>query len=151
MKNITRLNRTALAVVIMAAGITGRAFAADETAAGPEKVIREFYGWYVSALSGDGDPFVDGREKMEQYLSARFLKEIDAARDSEDGIGSDPVLMAQDFDDEWAKNIAVSNLKENGDTATADVQLKGAQMSTALKISLVKEDGAWKIDKVQEG
>jgi hypothetical protein len=117
--------------------------------AAPEQVIRDFYKWYVGQLVAERDPFTDGRTELKRYASERLLRQLDKARNREGGIGSDPFLDAQDFDKDWAKNIKVSAPSVNGDKATANVELKGAEMGTQkLKLGLVQESGGWKIDKV---
>ncbi len=119
--------------------------------AGPEKVIRDFYQWYIAELVAEHDPFEEGKADLAKYTTARLRTEIETARTSEDGLGADPFLSAQDFDKEWGKNITVSELEEKGETATAAVELKGSEMGAhAFKVALAKEEGAWKIDRVDE-
>lgn len=115
----------------------------------PERVIQEFYSWYLQQLVADKDPFEEGRAKMEQYVSARLVGEIDSIRKSEDGLDADPFLAAQDFDDAWAKNITVTKPEVKGERATADVLLKGEEFSQNLRLALVLEKGTWKLDKVE--
>ena len=114
----------------------------------PAGVIREFYKWYVITLKSDKDPFTDGRKEMKRFATSRLIGEIEKARKSGD-VGSDPFLDAQDFDADWAKNIKVSNPVTKGDVATANVELKGAEMGTQkLQVTMRQEGGAWKVDKV---
>ena len=114
----------------------------------PGGVIREFYKWYVTTLKSDKDPFTDGRKEMKRFATTRLIGEIEKARKSGD-VGSDPFLDAQDFDGDWAKNIKVSDPVIKGDVATANVELKGAEMGTQkLQITMRQEGGSWKVDKV---
>lgn len=115
----------------------------------PERVIQEFYSWYLQQLVAEKDPFEESRAKVEQYVSARLVGEIDSIRKSEDGLDADPFLAAQDFDDAWAKNITVTKPEVKGERATADVLLKGEEFSQNLRVALVLEKGAWKLDKVE--
>jgi hypothetical protein len=141
--------RALLLVALFLGGSGAMVHAQGETAA-PEQVIRDFYKWYVGQLVAERDPFTDGRAELKRFASDRLLRQLDKARKSEDGIGSDPFLDAQDFDKQWAKNITVATPVVNGDKATAQVDLKGAEMGTQkLKLSLVQEKGSWKIDKVE--
>ena len=67
-----------------------------------------------------------------------------------DGLDGDYFLDAQDFDNLWAKNITISDLKVSGRNATAEVRLTGkGEMRRRLSVSLVSDGRAWKIDKVQ--
>jgi len=137
-----------LAVVIGSAASNSHA-QGDAGSPPPEKMIRDFYSWYLKSMQDGKDPFQDRRSELKRFATARLIQEIDRARKSEDGIGSDPFLDAQDFDKDWAKNITVSNVSIKGDTATADVQLRGREMGTQkLRLNLRQESGAWKVDKV---
>ena len=114
----------------------------------PDAVIREFYAWYVSAVSANRDPFKDDSARLKRYATARFMREIDKARKGEE-MGADPFLQAQDLDKAWARNIKVSEPKISGETATAKVELKGPEMGThKLNVTMRNEGGAWKVDKV---
>lgn len=122
---------------------------AISTAHGPEHVVREFYAWYVHAVAAQKDPFAGNRAQLKRYATDRLIREIDKMRKGPDGLDGDPFLDAQDFDQEWARNITVSNLDIKGTTATVDVQLKGPSVGTRnLQVTLVDERG-WKVDKVR--
>jgi hypothetical protein len=65
-------------------------------------------------------------------------------------LDGDYFLDAQDFDNQWANKISVSNVEIKGAKSTAQVFLDGAQgMKKKLVVHLVNEAGTWKIDKVQ--
>jgi hypothetical protein len=68
-----------------------------------------------------------------------------------EGLDGDYFVAAQDFDNQWAKKISVSNVQINDKNATAEVMLKGAtaDMNRRLKVNLALEAGTWKVDKVQ--
>lgn len=115
----------------------------------PEESIRSFYHWYVTALIANRDPMKQ-RAEMKRFATERLLKEIDKKRKSADGLGSDYFLDAQDFDDQWAKKISVSNVDIQGAKATAHVLLDASpEMRRKLAVQLVNDAGSWKIDKVQ--
>jgi len=125
--------------------------AAGETAAAaPEQVIRQFYRWYVGALSQSREPFKTGRSELQRFVSTRLLRELDRARNAPGGVEADYFLDAQDFDDEWATNIEVSAPAVEGERATAEVRLKGPEVGTRrLHLTMVREQGGWKIDRVE--
>jgi hypothetical protein len=151
--SLALFRRTAAAVSLLVAlflGASAPLVRAQAEAAPPERVLRDFYQWYVGQLVAERDPFTAGRAELKRYASDRLLKQIDKARKVEGGIGSDPFLDAQDFDKQWAKNVTVSTPEVKAEKATANVELKGSEMGTQkLKIALVQENGSWKIDKVE--
>jgi ABC-type transporter MlaC component len=144
------LRQWASIVVLLATALLVSVSRAQESsgAGKPEAAIREFYAWYVNAVSANRDPFKDDSARLKRYATTRFMREIEKARKGE-GIGADPFLQAQDLDKAWAKNIKVSEAKISGDTATAKVELKGPEMGThKLNVTMRNEGGAWKVDRV---
>ena len=115
----------------------------------PEIVIRNFYNWYVHALNLNGDPLTKRRVKLRQFVSARLLRELDNAVMGPDGLDGDYFLDAQDWDKEWEKNIAISQLNNSGGRAEATVLLTGPEMNKKLRVGLVREGRRWKIDNVK--
>ena len=135
-----------LPVVLLASVLPVRA---AEPNAKPEESIRGFYHWYMTALIANREPLKE-RAEMKRYATDRLLKEIEKKQKSADGLGADYFIDAQDFDNLWAKNITVSNLKVSGSNATAEVLLVGkGEMRRRLKVWLVSDVASWKIDKVQ--
>ena len=122
---------------------------AAESAGTPEDCIRGFYRWYVTNLVANRDPMKQ-RNEIRRYATERLLKEIAKMAKGPDGLDGDYFTDAQDFDALWAKNISVSAVKISGNKCTAQVLLDGAKgMRKNLLVHLVKEDGTWKVDKVQ--
>ncbi|HYJ07332.1 MAG TPA: DUF3828 domain-containing protein [Chthoniobacterales bacterium] len=120
----------------------------DSTAT-PEESIRSFYRWYVTALLANRDP-MEQRAEMKRFATDRLLKEIDKMKKGPDGLNGDYFVDGQDFDEQWAKKILVSNVKIEGARATAHVLLDGPEgMRKKLVVQLVNDAGRWKIDKVQ--
>ena len=114
----------------------------------PEETIRAFYHWYMGIVIAGGSPMQTKRSELKQFVTERFLKEIDQQKKESEGLGADPFLQSQDMDNDWKSNIAVSNLKTTGSHATAAVKLKGKDLSRKLTVSLVREQGTWKLDSV---
>ena len=113
----------------------------------PESVIREFYQWYVQTVDANRSPMMDEPAKLKRYATAGMLRRIEKLAKNQE-LGADPFLQAQDVDNGWAKNNKVSNPKVAGNVATANVELKGSEMTQKLAVTLRQESGAWKIDKV---
>ena len=118
-------------------------------ASNPTDSIRSFYRWYVTELIVNREP-IENRKEMKRFVSERLLKLIDKMKKGPDGLNGDYFLDAQDFDNLWAKNITVRDLKVSGKNATAEVLLAGkGEMRRRLRVSLLNEGAGWKIDKVQ--
>ena len=122
---------------------------ASESSTSPEDCIRGFYRWDVTNLVANRDPMKQ-RKEMRRYASERLLKEIARMKTGPDGLDGDYFVDAQDFDPLWSKNISISAVSIMGDKGTANVLLDGAKgMHKKLLVHLVKENGTWKVDKVQ--
>ena len=145
------VSRWSIVAAVVSLLLVTSSSAQESGAAGkPESVIRDFYAWYIKAVLANRDPFTDDSAKLKQYATARFLKQIQKLRDDEE-LSFDPFLHAQDLDKAWAKNITVATPTVSGESATANVELKGPEMgSHKLAVKLRQEGGAWKIDKVDE-
>ena len=147
MKPITSLI-TLLAALVLAIP-SGGAEPAKASTTTPEESIRSFYGWYVTALVANRDPMKQ-RAEMKRFATDRLLKEIDKMKKGPEGLNGDYFLDAQDFDEQWAKKISVSNVKIEGAKATTHVLLDGPDgMRKKLVVQLINDAGSWKIDKVQ--
>ena len=134
---------------IVVLGVSSGARAAEPSTADPSDAIRGFYGWYVTELIANRQP-MENRKGLKRFATERLLNQIDKMKNSPDGFGSDYFLDAQDFDNLWAKNITVSDVQVSGKNATAEVRLTGkGEMRRRLKVSLIRDGAAWKIDKVQ--
>ncbi len=141
----------AVLTMIFALVIFASARAAEPaTTSDPANTIRSFYHWYVTVLIANKDPMKNGAE-MKRFVTDRLRNEIDKMMKGPDGLDGDYFVDAQDFDNNWAKSISVSNVKIRGTKATADVLLAGGDktMNKRLSLDLVNDAGAWKIDKVK--
>jgi hypothetical protein len=138
-------------VVALASPIAANAAEpAKSLSSNPAETIRGFYHWYVTELTANRDPMTN-RKELKHFATARLLNEIDKMKKGPDGLNGDYFVDAQDFDNQWAKKISVSNVQISDKNATAEVMLKGATagMNRRLKVNLVLEGGTWKVDKVQ--
>src|SRR3954470_6151239 len=84
----------------------------------PEEAIRNFYRWYMAEVIDGGSPMQKKRSEMKRFVTERFLGEIEKNFKETEGLGADPFIQSQDFDNGWKSNIAVSNLKTKGSHAT---------------------------------
>ena len=140
-RSLTMLLAVAVAMLMLASP------AAQAQERSPERVLQEFYQWYVQALSAGRDPFAKNKAELKKYATDRLMRQVEKAR-KDGSLGADPFLDAQDFDKAWAKNVKVSGEKIQDEKATANVELNGPEMGThKLAVTLKQEDGAWKVDK----
>ena len=104
----------------------------------------------MHSLNQNGDPLEKQRPILRRYVTERLIKELNKAINGPDGLDADYFLDAQDWDKDWEKNIAVSNVVIGKTIATARVTLSGSLMPNhKLSITLKQERGVWKIDKVK--
>ncbi|MEY2564136.1 MAG: hypothetical protein QOH88_2329 [Verrucomicrobiota bacterium] len=132
---------------LVVALVSAPAVSAAETSATPEAAITGFYRWYVAELIANHNP-MENRNELKRFATARLLKELGKMKKGPEGLNGDYFVDAQDFDNQWAKNITVSDVKVSGATATAEVLLKGKDMNRKLTVALAKEGTIWKVDKV---
>jgi Protein of unknown function (DUF3828) len=136
-------------VLVVALGFSSTTKAAEPSATNPSDAIRNFYRWYVAELIANHNP-MENRKELRRFATERLLKEIDRMKKGPDGLDGDYFVDAQDFDELWAKNITVSDVKVSGTKASAEVLLAGkGDMRRRLQVSLVKDGGIWKVDKVK--
>lgn len=116
----------------------------------PEAALRKFYHWYVHALNQNLEPLGKQKAALKKYLTRRLYLEL-VKRERRGEIDSDYFLDAQDWDHDWENNIAISKPSLHAGRAIALVDLTGREMSIKLRVTLKKEAGGWKIDKVSTG
>lgn len=137
------MKKIALSFLIVV--ICGLAAAAQST---PETTIKNFYSWYVREISKNKFPLAEQPTKMKQFITARCYNENKKAYDNNE-FDADYFISAQDFDEKWATNVKISNVKINGNKASANVVLDGkGSFDSKLKLKLVKEKNVWKIDVI---
>lgn len=123
----------------------------------PDAVIKEFYQWYIHVNYHEIDPLKEGRATLKKYVTQRFIREMDRNEKLPEGEGfdADYFLQTQDMipgpisdmkEGDWLKSMSVSKVAVKGGTATAIVSFfKGYPR---VGVSLMKEAGRWKINKV---
>jgi hypothetical protein len=112
--------------------------------------ITGFYKWYVGELKKDKVP-MDNKATIRHYSSRRLWNYFHSK--AYEDFNADYFTSAQDFGDDW--NVArASNVRIHGRTATMVVTLGTPKKNErdmgqrTLQLKLVKEAGAWKIDRV---
>ena len=94
-------------------------------------------------------------EGARDYVAKDTLRDITFAMNFSNAgaakAAKDYFLQAKDYYDDWADFIAVSEVTIDGDTASMLVALGDpAQGTKRLALTLVREDGGWKISRVNE-
>lgn len=108
----------------------------------PDEVVRQFYDWYLHA----GFPIPERKNlaTFRKYVTQRLIR-----KQMDPEVDADLFVDAQDFDETWKNNFSVSKATIRGQQATTQVGLKGKQFNYTLRVTLRRENGAWKIDNVK--
>lgn len=149
--------KTLCAAFILLITLAGNAdsFAAKTAApTTPEQAAATFYKWYIGELNAKRDPRTEQKKKLLGYLSKRFGKWVYSIPADEHD--ADVFINAQDWDDEWARLISTTKAVVRGNAATLTVnlgvdengRLTKSKWKHQLRLKMVKEAGAWKIDRV---
>jgi len=129
--------------------VISTAFSNPPSPSSPEDTVRQFYTWYLHGLNKQVPNPLKNRTVSLKYLTPEFLRRAPRLAKETD---ADAIICAQDFDEEWEKNVKVDAATINGSRATTFVQLHGPQMdSLKLKITLKKTTAGWRIDAVDCG
>lgn len=129
--------------------LCGNAFAQAKK---PETAAKDFYKWYIAGLNAENYAIEKQKPKMLKAVSTRLGKWL-YSKDYEE-YGADYFLDAQDWDKNWENNIGTSKAVVKGNAATLKLTLTSPPESEGwtgkyvLTLKLLKENGAWKIDKV---
>jgi hypothetical protein len=139
------LKRSAL-ISIMVMAVFGAVHAQSSA---PEVATRDFYRWYIGELNADRYPIDKNKREIRKHVSVRLARWLFSPAYRE--YGADYFLDAQDFDAEWARTVQASGGVIKGSTATAVLTFPKSKNfdRKVVSISLVREAGAWKIDKVR--
>ena len=151
-----RLRPLLLACAFLAFAGTQIVYAADGVmpapAATPEAAVRLFYPWYLGEMMKGRVPLTE--ERMQDYVAEDTLRDLTVVMNLLPNVGGaakDYFLQAKNYFDDWADHIAVSEVTIDRDTASARVALGDpAQGTQFLALELVREDGGWKISRVNE-
>jgi hypothetical protein len=120
-------------------------------AATPEAAVRLFYPWYLGEMMKGRVPLTE--ERMHDYVAENTRRDIafmmNRPNGGKRGLQEDYFLQAKDYFDDWGDHIAVSQVTIDGDTASALVELGDPALAThRLALTLVREEGVWKISRV---
>lgn len=129
--------------------VCGMTISAQNSNLTPEMTIENFYAWYVREMAKNKFPLIEQPTKMKRFITTRCYNENKRAYDRNE-FDADYFVAAQDFDERWATNVKVSNVRTAGNKASANIILDGkGSFDSKLKIKLVKEKTVWKIDIIE--
>jgi hypothetical protein len=123
-------------------------------AAAPEHVAAEFYGWYLDVLAADQDPLSDRHERFTQYVARDLTTQLVRRLQQPPLPELDYFLQARDYRPAWQRNVATAVLRRGRDAADVLVTLgggeggEGSASAQALVLTMVLENGAWKVRRV---
>jgi hypothetical protein len=143
-----------LAIVLAAA--PARAVEVKAGARAPDAVAAEFYGWYLEILSADQDPLSDRYDTFTRYVSkelaARLVERLQGGRLPR----SDYFTQSSGYRPAWQRSVRAATMRQRagaadvlvtlGDAGEGDENAGGPRKVLAL--SMVLENGAWKIRQV---
>ncbi|KAB8310108.1 DUF3828 domain-containing protein [Erwinia endophytica] len=118
---------------------------------GPQTISKNFYSWYLSALSKDESPIDEHDPQLNDYVTPQLLQKIYVLIKSPDGMDDDYFLQDQDYSDSWVDHVSVSRFTINGETASGDVTLGNDPNDQQLLLVTMRRDHkGWKIDDVEK-
>lgn len=147
-KQIMR-NKTIWLSLILTLFLCGNAFAQTET---PEQTAKDFYKWYLTELNNERYPINRQKSEMLKKVSKRLGRWLYSPAYEE--FGADYFLDAQNWDENWVNGVTTSKATIRGNIATVKVSLAAPKRTHTnydthnLTVKLVKEDGTWKIDRI---
>jgi hypothetical protein len=147
---MTRHIRFLIATLVIAmCPFSLQAKAAQENAITPETSVTAFYTWF---FKHDNDQTYPLRESMiYSYVSKKTVERLNSEYDhGGPPQGVDYFLKVQDYDPrDWAKNISVHSAIFLGDAAVVPVTF-GSTNKTSVLVFLRKQEGRWKITKIDD-
>lgn len=118
----------------------------------PEATVEEFYKWYVHSLRQKREPLEDDEAGLKKYVNAALIDKLKKQMNSSNGPDVDYFLKAQDYLDEWETNVSTTKgmVADTVATITVSLEAKDTVRPHKLKVTLLKENGEWKISKVEK-
>lgn len=119
-----------------------------QTSNTPEGRVKSFYSWYLKSMVKQQDP-TKNKTVMRSHLSTRLGRWLYSKAGQ--NYDADIFVAGQDWNEKWADNVSASKAAIKGSTAVAKLTLGSPpdDWIQRLNISLVKESGNWKIDRVK--
>jgi hypothetical protein len=144
-----------LLALLLAATAPARALETRAAGRAPDAVAVEFYRWYLETLGADQDPLSDRYETFTRYVSrelaARLVERLQGGRAPR----SDYFTQSSSYRPAWQRGVRAATMRQRAGTADVLVALgdggegdDNAGPRRVLALSMVLENGAWKIRRV---
>jgi hypothetical protein len=117
----------------------------------PEQTLTAFYKWYLHELVSERNPRPSSA-KVNAVISTRLRSWFKSKEGRE--WDADYFIDAQDWDPKWETHIETTNAVISGNKADVHVILGprvkavNSMSPHTLRIKMVKENGGWKIDRI---
>lgn len=122
---------------------------ATEPAISPEMTSKAFYSWYLAAMNKDESPIDERDPALNQYVTGQLINRIHVLIKSPAQMNNDYFLQGPDYGDSWADHITALPFEVRGTHASGDVILGLPDDQQRLRLTLIDENGVWKIDEVE--
>ncbi|MBN1122411.1 MAG: DUF3828 domain-containing protein [Anaerolineae bacterium] len=147
-KKIGLIGGLIVAAAVLLSACAAQVSAANAPNSTPEETVEAFYGWYFDYIgdfeSGEfRNPMVDGVYHDSEYLTARFVTQVDELIASFEFGAYDPFLCAQAI----PESLSVADAEIDG--SYASVTVTSSFPNHRMLLLLVEEEGRWLIDDIQ--
>jgi hypothetical protein len=141
-----------LALMLACAGTGAQAAEVKTGARSPDAVATEFYGWYLETMSADQDPLSDRYDTFIRYVTKELTERLVERLQGNPPPARDYFVQSSGYRPAWLRGVRAAILRQRAGTADVLVTLgDGAEESgprQLLALSMVLENGAWKIQRV---
>ena len=125
-----------VALLALAMALTACGGGSSSSGGGEEAAIEEA----IETSATSSDPSKCSEVQTQAFNEAETEKKGEAALEA--------CEKEVEAESEPAESVAVSNISENGDTATAEVAITGGSLEgQAVELELANEDGNWKLNE----
>lgn len=126
-----------IALIAMAMALTACGGGSSSSGGGEEAAIKKA----IETSATSSDPSKCSEVQTEAFNETESGKTGEAALEAcEEEV---------ETESEPAESVTVSNISENGDTATAEVEIEGGSLAgQAVELEVAKEEGDWKLNEL---
>ncbi len=132
-------------------GVSGALFpvSTDQKELQPEVFTTNFYKWYIVQFKNNVGvaSTAEFKNTLSNWLSPAFTANFDTLVQN---TGSDPLILAQDYQNSWLTTISATVLSSTPTTASLLVTLGSGTELHQLIVNLALIKGYWHIDSVTQ-
>lgn len=144
-----RLTSSLIGILLLGFSLLSSGLHAHQVPATPEATVTSFYQWFFKNDNDNTYPL--RQEDIYNYVSAKTVGRLkDEYSHAGPPHGVDYFLKVQDYDPkEWATHMVIHPATTLGDVVVVPVTF-GVKDQTSVLVFLRKQDGRWKITKVDD-